>query len=134
MSQPPVLAHSLMEVLHSASSCITTLQKRVYTCSCKGPSPAVVVKEPFAPNPCLTSPGAPAAITDAHQKERTDALLQHIKQLPAAPAERATLFALLNHLKKVAMHSTQNKMTCQNLAVCFGPVLLGPVNAGQRSG
>lgn len=35
-----------------------------------------------------------------------------------------TLRTLLNHLKRVASHQDVNKMTCQNLAVCFGPVLL----------
>ncbi|CAH2310448.1 rho GTPase-activating SYDE2 [Pelobates cultripes] len=38
--------------------------------------------------------------------------------------ERATLKMLLDHLKLVASHHEVNKMTCQNLAVCFGPVLL----------
>nr|CAB3266751.1 rho GTPase-activating protein SYDE2 [Phallusia mammillata] len=100
-----------------------------------GPTPATVVKEPFAPDPTLTTsiPGSQPA-TEEEQKMRTSALLQHIKVLSAAPAERATLYALLNHLKKVAMHHEQNKMTCQNLAVCFGPVLLGPVNASLGNG
>lgn len=31
---------------------------------------------------------------------------------------------LLDHLKLVASYHDVNKMTCQNLAVCFGPVLL----------
>lgn len=35
-----------------------------------------------------------------------------------------TLRKLLNHLKLVASYQEVNKMTCQNLAVCFGPVLL----------
>ncbi|MEQ2263935.1 Rho GTPase-activating protein syde2 [Xenotaenia resolanae] len=35
-----------------------------------------------------------------------------------------TLRKLLDHLKLVASHQEMNKMTCQNLAVCFGPVLL----------
>ncbi|XP_043941970.1 rho GTPase-activating protein SYDE2 isoform X2 [Protopterus annectens] len=38
--------------------------------------------------------------------------------------ERATLRMLLDHLKLVASFHEVNKMTCQNLAVCFGPVLL----------
>uniref|UniRef100_A0A671S1R3 Rho-GAP domain-containing protein n=1 Tax=Sinocyclocheilus anshuiensis TaxID=1608454 RepID=A0A671S1R3_9TELE len=37
---------------------------------------------------------------------------------------QATLQKLLDHLKRVASHHEVNKMTCQNLAVCFGPVLL----------
>ncbi|XP_057570536.1 rho GTPase-activating protein SYDE2 isoform X4 [Hippopotamus amphibius kiboko] len=38
--------------------------------------------------------------------------------------EKATLMMLLDHLKLVASYHDVNKMTCQNLAVCFGPVLL----------
>ncbi|XP_059397164.1 rho GTPase-activating protein SYDE2-like [Carassius carassius] len=38
--------------------------------------------------------------------------------------EKATMRKLLDHLKRVASHHEVNKMTCQNLAVCFGPVLL----------
>lgn len=30
----------------------------------------------------------------------------------------------MDHLKRVASRHHMNKMTCQNLAVCFGPVLL----------
>ncbi|XP_059781364.1 rho GTPase-activating protein SYDE2 isoform X6 [Balaenoptera ricei] len=37
---------------------------------------------------------------------------------------KATLMMLLDHLKLVASYRDVNKMTCQNLAVCFGPVLL----------
>ncbi|KAM5256213.1 rho GTPase-activating protein SYDE2 [Ctenodactylus gundi] len=38
--------------------------------------------------------------------------------------EKATLKMLLDHLRLVASYHEMNKMTCQNLAVCFGPVLL----------
>ncbi|XP_037682673.1 rho GTPase-activating protein SYDE2 isoform X2 [Choloepus didactylus] len=38
--------------------------------------------------------------------------------------EKATLKMLLDHLKLVTSYHEVNKMTCQNLAVCFGPVLL----------
>ncbi|KAK3528550.1 hypothetical protein QTP70_002794 [Hemibagrus guttatus] len=38
----------------------------------------------------------------------------------------ATLSLLLDHLSLVASFSDCNLMTCQNLAVCFGPVLLTP--------
>lgn len=33
---------------------------------------------------------------------------------------------LLDHLKRVASKADVNKMTSQNLAVCFGPVVLCP--------
>lgn len=87
----------------------------------------------IAPSP-PPHPGNQSSVSREGQNERTTVLLQHIKMLSTAPAERATLFALMNHLKRVAMHHHQNKMTCQNLAVCFGPVLLGPINAGQVNG
>ena len=41
-----------------------------------------------------------------------------------------TLAYLLDHLKRVAVKSEVNKMTTQNLAVCFGPVLLCPAPTG----
>lgn len=60
---------------------------------------------------------------------RRELLLRHIHNLAMmSHAEKSTLYALMNHLKKVAMHNRHNKMNCQNLAVCFGPVLLGPTN------
>lgn len=37
---------------------------------------------------------------------------------------QATLSLLLDHLSLVASFSSFNRMTHQNLAVCFGPVLL----------
>ncbi|XP_033927961.1 rho GTPase-activating protein SYDE1 [Melopsittacus undulatus] len=40
--------------------------------------------------------------------------------------EKATLTRLLDHLSLVASHHDLNRMTAQNLAVCFGPVLLTP--------
>ncbi|KAG8437222.1 hypothetical protein GDO86_008066 [Hymenochirus boettgeri] len=56
---------------------------------------------------------------DLKDSEHTVSLL---KCLP--DVERATLQMLLDHLKLVASYHEVNKMTCQNLAVCFGPVLL----------
>ncbi|XP_016064833.1 PREDICTED: rho GTPase-activating protein SYDE1 isoform X2 [Miniopterus natalensis] len=38
--------------------------------------------------------------------------------------ERATLMRLLDHLRLVSSFHAHNRMTAQNLAVCFGPVLL----------
>nr|XP_039259962.1 uncharacterized protein LOC120336358 isoform X1 [Styela clava] len=61
-------------------------------------------------------------------------LLEVERKVNLPPAERATLYALLNHLKRVSANQVQNKMTCQNLAVCFGPVLLGSINMGPSKG
>jgi hypothetical protein len=33
---------------------------------------------------------------------------------------------MMNHLRRVAAHCDKNKMTINNLAICFGPVLLCP--------
>ncbi|KAK7132873.1 hypothetical protein R3I93_019197 [Phoxinus phoxinus] len=52
----------------------------------------------------------------------TDHAVSLMEILP--DVEKASLRKLLDHLKRVASHHEVNKMTCQNLAVCFGPVLL----------
>ena len=39
---------------------------------------------------------------------------------------QATMSAILDHLKRVSLKCEVNKMTAENLAVCFGPVLLCP--------
>ncbi|RXN11978.1 rho GTPase-activating SYDE2-like isoform X1 [Labeo rohita] len=52
----------------------------------------------------------------------TDHAVSLLEILPEV--EKVTLRKLLDHLKRVASHHEVNKMTCQNLAVCFGPVLL----------
>ncbi|XP_061888020.1 rho GTPase-activating protein SYDE1 [Entelurus aequoreus] len=82
------------------------------------PSPLItstlyeVVKEAMTLRP-------PPASPDLHLAHNTVALLSC---LPAP--ERATLSHLLDHLSLVANFSASNRMTPQNLAVCFGPVLL----------
>nr|XP_008538030.1 PREDICTED: rho GTPase-activating protein SYDE1 [Equus przewalskii] len=50
--------------------------------------------------------------------------------------ERATLTLLLDHLRLVSSFHAHNRMTPQNLAVCFGPVLLPEEDeeAGERAG
>ncbi|XP_047465803.1 rho GTPase-activating protein SYDE1 isoform X2 [Mugil cephalus] len=50
------------------------------------------------------------------------------------PPERATLSLLLDHLSLVASFNSSNRMTHQNLAVCFGPVLLTPTQEAWRGG
>ncbi|XP_069460031.1 rho GTPase-activating protein SYDE1 [Ambystoma mexicanum] len=51
--------------------------------------------------------------------------------------EKATLTMLLNHLSVVASYRDYNRMNAQNIAVCFGPVLLAqnqdPMRQGSRS-
>ncbi|XP_051869049.1 rho GTPase-activating protein SYDE2 isoform X2 [Pristis pectinata] len=64
----------------------------------------------------ITSSGCENDLSDS---EYTAGLLDCLPEV-----ERATLKMLLDHLKLVASYHEVNKMTCQNLAVCFGPVLL----------
>ncbi|TTI46062.1 Rho GTPase-activating protein SYDE2 [Bagarius yarrelli] len=56
---------------------------------------------------------------DLADSEHAASLLEMLPEV-----EKMTLRKLLDHLKRVASHHEANKMTCQNLAVCFGPVLL----------
>ncbi|XP_077440875.1 rho GTPase-activating protein SYDE2 [Vanacampus margaritifer] len=63
--------------------------------------------------------GAAGCENDHADAEHTVSLLENLSEV-----ERMTLRKLLDHLKLVASHQEVNKMTCQNLAVCFGPVLL----------
>ena len=39
---------------------------------------------------------------------------------------QGTVVFMLNHLKQVALHQAENKMTTANLAVCFGPIFVPP--------
>ncbi|XP_023250280.1 rho GTPase-activating protein SYDE2 isoform X2 [Seriola lalandi dorsalis] len=63
--------------------------------------------------------GAAGCENDQADSEHTVSLLENLPEV-----ERVTLRKLLDHLKLVASYQEANKMTCQNLAVCFGPVLL----------
>ncbi|XP_051929254.1 rho GTPase-activating protein SYDE2 [Hippocampus zosterae] len=63
--------------------------------------------------------GTAGCENDHADSEHTVSLLDNLPEV-----ERMTLRKLLDHLKLVASHQEVNKMTCQNLAVCFGPVLL----------
>ncbi|KAM6921256.1 rho GTPase-activating protein SYDE2 [Xenentodon cancila] len=63
--------------------------------------------------------GAAGCENDQADSEHTVGLLDNLPDV-----ERMTLRKLLDHLKLVASYQEVNKMTCQNLAVCFGPVLL----------
>lgn len=52
---------------------------------------------------------------------------------PALPTfSQATLTLLLDHLRLVSSFHVHNRMTPQNLAVCFGPVLLPARQASAR--
>uniref|UniRef100_H3DL50 Synapse defective Rho GTPase homolog 2 n=1 Tax=Tetraodon nigroviridis TaxID=99883 RepID=H3DL50_TETNG len=63
--------------------------------------------------------GAAGCENDQADSEHTVSLLDSLPEV-----EKMTLRRLLDHLKLVASYQEVNKMTCQNLAVCFGPVLL----------
>ncbi|XP_070708557.1 rho GTPase-activating protein SYDE1 [Pempheris klunzingeri] len=77
----------------------------------------------------LRPPPAPPAAPDLQLPQSTVELLSCLP-----PPERATLSLLLDHLSLVASFSSSNRMTHQNLAVCFGPVLLTPTQEAWRAG
>jgi hypothetical protein len=51
-------------------------------------------------------------------------MLSILDCLPKPNQETLTL--IMDHIKRIAMKADVNKMTSQNLAICFGPVLLCP--------
>ncbi|XP_029283585.1 rho GTPase-activating protein SYDE1 isoform X2 [Cottoperca gobio] len=95
------------------------------------PSPLItrnlyqVVREAMTFQP----PPAPPVTTDPQLAQKTVELLSCLP-----PPERATLSLLLDHLSLVASLSSCNRMTHQNLAVCFGPVLLTPTQEAWSGG
>uniref|UniRef100_A0A3Q2VHH0 Rho GTPase-activating protein SYDE1 n=1 Tax=Haplochromis burtoni TaxID=8153 RepID=A0A3Q2VHH0_HAPBU len=95
------------------------------------PSPLItrtlyqVVREAMTLRPPPVQPATP----DPQLSQRTVELLSCLP-----PPERATLLLLLDHLSLVASLSAANRMTHQNLAVCFGPVLLTPTQDAWRGG
>ncbi|KAG7491398.1 hypothetical protein MATL_G00003280 [Megalops atlanticus] len=97
------------------------------------PSPLItrtlyeVVLEAMTLRPPRTAPCGTSA--DTQRSQSTVSLLQCLPE-----PEKATLALLLDHLSLVASHSDSNRMTCQNLAVCFGPVLLTPSQESWRPG
>ncbi|XP_007578890.1 rho GTPase-activating protein SYDE1 [Poecilia formosa] len=91
------------------------------------PSPLItrtlyqVVREAMTLRPPLETPDPEAA-------QCTVRLLSCLPE-----PEKATLSVLLDHLSLVASFSSFNRMTHQNLAVCFGPVLLTPTQEARRA-
>ncbi|KAI9374666.1 hypothetical protein BJX61DRAFT_532213 [Aspergillus egyptiacus] len=83
------------------------------------------------PDPLFTSQ-AYASFIDAARIDddiqRRDSLHAIINGLP--DAHYATLRALVLHLNKVQEHYTHNRMSAGNLAICFGPTLMGANTAG----
>ncbi|RAK76699.1 putative Rho GTPase activator (Rgd1) [Aspergillus fijiensis CBS 313.89] len=59
---------------------------------------------------------------------RRDSLHALVNNLP--DAHYATLRALILHLNKVQEHYTQNRMNAGNIAICFGPTLMGASSSG----
>lgn len=45
---------------------------------------------------------------------------------------QGTVVLMLNHLKQVALHQAENKMTTANLAVCFGPIFVPPQHSADQ--
>ncbi|KAK2820742.1 hypothetical protein Q5P01_023701 [Channa striata] len=72
----------------------------------------------------------PPALSANPDPQLAQSTVELLACLPAP--ERATLSLLLDHLSLVASFSSFNRMTHQNLAVCFGPVLLTPTQEAWR--
>lgn len=62
-------------------------------------------------------------MTEKHIANNFSWIRGKIRRLPVI--HQTTLRAMLEHLGKIAANSKQNKMDAKNLAVVFGPVLLG---------
>ncbi|KAJ5816792.1 hypothetical protein N7447_009025 [Penicillium robsamsonii] len=60
--------------------------------------------------------------------QRRDSMHALINSLP--DAHYATLRAIILHLNKIQEHYTQNRMNAGNLAICFGPTLMGANTGG----
>ncbi|KAI9848533.1 MAG: hypothetical protein M1837_007202 [Sclerophora amabilis] len=91
-------------------------------------SVAGVMKQFFRdlPDPLLTSEHYPAFIDAARIDDeivRRDSIHAIINSLP--DPNYATLRALILHLHRVQEHSATNRMNAGNLAICFGPTLMG---------
>ncbi|KAL4799403.1 hypothetical protein BDV19DRAFT_355026 [Aspergillus venezuelensis] len=83
------------------------------------------------PDPLFTSAAYPSFIDAARLDDdiqRRDSLHAIINGLP--DAHYATLRALMLHLNKVQEHYTQNRMNAGNIAICFGPTLMGASSVG----
>lgn len=81
------------------------------------------------PDPLLTSAAYHSFIQAARFDEnirRRDALHEYINSLP--DPNYATLRALVLHLHRVSMNSEVNKMDIKNLAIVFGPTVMGSGN------
>ncbi|KAL4866667.1 hypothetical protein BDV12DRAFT_187308 [Aspergillus spectabilis] len=83
------------------------------------------------PDPLFTSQAYSGFIDAARiddDIQRRDSLHAIINGLP--DAHYATMRALILHLNKVQEHYTQNRMNAGNIAICFGPTLMGASSVG----
>ncbi|KAL4885013.1 hypothetical protein BJY04DRAFT_181165 [Aspergillus karnatakaensis] len=83
------------------------------------------------PDPLFTSQAYSSFIDAARiddDIQRRDSLHAIINGLP--DAHYATMRALILHLNKVQEHYTQNRMNAGNIAICFGPTLMGASSVG----
>lgn len=128
---PPPLAPSQPQLIPPASEARGALTRT-------GPVSAGILKDYLRelPTPLITQPlyqvvleamaqGIPSRAPPS--AEGTRGLLSCLPDV-----ERATLTLLLDHLRLVSSFHAHNRMTAQNLAVCFGPVLLPARQAPAR--
>ncbi|XP_071946447.1 active breakpoint cluster region-related protein-like isoform X2 [Antedon mediterranea] len=64
------------------------------------------------------------ALTLTDQETKSSTMRSLVDKLPEA--NRSTVFAIFNHIKRVSEKQSSNKMSLQNMATVFGPTLLGP--------
>ncbi|XP_072043988.1 active breakpoint cluster region-related protein-like isoform X2 [Amphiura filiformis] len=62
------------------------------------------------------------ALKDPEAKR--DCMMSLLKSIP--DVNRHTIFHIFNHLRRVASHASENKMSLNNLSTVFGPTLIGP--------
>ncbi|KAG8517293.1 Rho GTPase-activating protein SYDE1 [Galemys pyrenaicus] len=104
-----------------------------------GPVSAGILKDYLRelPTPLITQPlyqvvlEAMARQPPSRAPPSTESTRDLLSCLP--DVEKATLTLLLDHLRLVSSFHVHNRMTPQNLAVCFGPVLLPARQAPTRS-
>ncbi|PLB39290.1 putative Rho GTPase activator (Rgd1) [Aspergillus candidus] len=83
------------------------------------------------PDPLFTSQSYTEFVNAARlddDTQRRDTIHALVNNLP--DAHYATLRALVLHLNKIQEHYTQNRMNAGNIAICFGPTLMGASSHG----
>jgi len=76
------------------------------------------------PNPLISNDMYHNIYNKAHVKSKNQNKLLQELMIKLPYTNHATLIYIMDHLKRVSAKCDVNKMTNQNLAVCFGPVMM----------